>query len=1325
MFNIVGNTTSGTIKPLRKNTGTEQDQDLYALGMNGAMNVPAYMMTNMVYESGMVGGSQQAPGSDEPDLVLLETFSKSENDQGPNFIAKAEGSITKKTVDFNKGNVKTAYFNNKSKYPVLFNINKVLYSLSPKTGTAINDVAPKDLLTNFQTNCNRFNIYAKIYETNSYEPVKIDSVLGRQTVRAMVFVYELGQLEVAFGFVNNFDEYVAMFNSGDQAYLDNVLEFKKFINGNEKIKQALFKSGEEISDLDEASIKGNTGEAIIGLYAQFKAGMVGKSDLKNISDGTKIMIRQAIKPEDTGKVKNLPAVIEAKKILYCMRDIDGNRINKDLQLDGSWNSGDAFDVALSNIAPGGVIDSNAAKILIGKCADEMNKIENILNLNDSNKILSTVSTAVRKGLLKTFNEIKGNSNLSEADKLVLMDKDVVEKYMVQLSGVDENKAKMKLGLAREVYNKVMLLPQDDQSSVFQGKVNENVLNGIDQAIKDGKYTEAFNNAKQAVNDGYNEYVRLMAKAYTDKFNELASQVEAIKADQKGAQEVLDGMRDQITASLSAVKDKYVLVVGEGEGNGAIIGTPPKLSGDYMLDLNAILKKKSDDIRLFMEAGPILQDIEAMRQKINEAVETDVNDKSKNDRAEFEGIRQKLEYIGSQPKDVEKLSEKYTAIGIAGAKIYDVLMTKLETCKDKPYYQMLKDKFDEHIKYFKEQLDAKINSLGGGKLPINVGMWNPPAELNRTTTFGLTPILSGNDVTRVRKNDQGRYIIIPNQGNGGTLGFGYDFWPLIAKDNPDKGTFGMNVQNRTGKNSISKDFSLAVNFDPGMCKLGAFEGDLKDIFGVLKVRPTFYFNYGHNGEFKTNRLEASGSLAVGLSDPLHIKDFALIKYFGLTLAYSGQSALGGNDIMDVADGSYNNYWEAANRNIYLKTEILLAPRTQSGFFDYANLYLKNNLGNDPYNPYVSSREKYRFGGIFGFGKGRGTLGVEGYNSPSYYTGDPTAKKMDLDAVLKYSIVNWDNKKSGEEKKSVVVTLNAFSTGIVGWINRGYNMAPIGVGVSVHVTLPHNIKINGSYEGVIRNRKVKSGPVDKVIPGQQTRTALWDGISIDVAGGPYQTTNTITLDVNDRTYASMDPNYKPKIIIDASSVNYMKRGLISGAIGDAALTAWEDGGSAPVKLYIKSVKLIDRAHNNQIYGLDASGNWVPLTGDQPVPAPELLMNGTREFTLPEALWQSTTGDGRINVYAVVEYGADVSSIPDKNALKKYTSGNNRVLVWDPDEGVMAVYNNRVWWEGHNDNDTNNKIYVDSYDPTQPYDPNSNIYYVGVRKLAPISLGTTLKY
>ncbi len=223
---------------------------------------------------------------------------------------------------------------------------------------------------------------------------------------------------------------------------------------------------------------------------------------------------------------------------------------------------------------------------------------------------------------------------------------------------------------------------------------------------------------------------------------------------------------------------------------------------------------------------------------------------------------------------------------------------------------------------------------------------PAKGKKEANTWGITPLIT---------EDQNR--------NGGTVGANVDLWRLMSKD--DKGTFDFGVENRMGKdlstnkNMLSKDLNVYAYIDPGVCKIGTFNRNLK-FLGELQIRPTVDLNYGYNSEFKTNRLDGFGSFAMGLNKPFQSDKFKLVNYFGFTVAYSGSAALSGKK-MDVLLGNYEDNGEAADRELSVKTEIRFAPKPGSSIFDFADIYMKNNLGRDPFNPYLTSREKFRLGG----------------------------------------------------------------------------------------------------------------------------------------------------------------------------------------------------------------------------------------------------------------------------------------------------------------------------------------------------------------------------
>jgi hypothetical protein len=101
-------------------------------------------------------------------------------------------------------------------------------------------------------------------------------------------------------------------------------------------------------------------------------------------------------------------------------------------------------------------------------------------------------------------------------------------------------------------------------------------------------------------------------------------------------------------------------------------------------------------------------------------------------------------------------------------------------------------------------------------------------------------------------------------------------------------------------------------------------------------------------------------------------------------------------------------------------------------------------------------------------------------------------------------------------------------------------------------------------------------------------------------------------------------------------------------------------------------------------------------------------------------------------------------DKATVKQFSLGFNPAITYDPNTGVMDTYNKKVSWEeqttgkgkdkkewpAYHWDTLNNKPEADRqsvipYDPTLPYNPKTNKYYVNLKKLAPISLESTLSY
>lgn len=615
--------------------------------------------------------------------------------------------------------------------------------------------------------------------------------------------------------------------------------------------------------------------------------------------------------------------------------------------------------------------------------------------------------------------------------------------------------------------------------------------------------------------------------------------------------------------------------------------------------------------------------------------------------------------------------------------------------------------------------SKINdTTTTGKLPgYAAGMWNPETaeeKKKEAGSFGLHP-----------------YITNVSKYEGATLGLNVDLWSLMVKKDAlkDNMKFDMTIQDKIGNDSngnmtLCKDALVSLDFDSNMRTIWKPEGKLNDWFGEFQGRVILNGQYGYNAESNVHRFSTSmSSLTLGLADPFHLGRFSLVKGLFYTWAYTGSSAIGGNSD-DVLQGNLNAFGEAASGSLYGKFEMLLAADSGSSVFKFANFYLKHRIANDMLKATVYSGEDVRAGLLLGLG--RGTISSEFYNSPAYYEGDPYRNNIDMDLSVNYKLWDWASK---DGKRTIDITGCAYTTEVMGWINRGYDMPPIGLKGMFNLHFP-GIDVFFTAEGTVKGKKVSKGVLDKVETKSYTSSEQWEGIAIRTDGSAYQASKTVTITGAPKSFTVIDPNNKPKMVINApADVRYMTRSLIVGETGESALPAnWNLGTVSPVKIYIKSVKIKDKI-NNKVYALDTTGQWKEIPTDLSEPAPDLtganiaFAGGSQSFTLPEAVWQSERGDGRMDVDAIVEYGADVSKV-DKSAVQRYSTGSSPIKVYDPNWGIMNIYNNSVKWPGYNYSDPNREE-VDPYDPTLPHDPDTNPYYAGLKKLEPIPLNVQVTY
>jgi len=729
----------------------------------------------------------------KPDMQILEDFSTSDDSQSPYLMDKTleKGFFTPKMVNLKpkQGMVSLivngsadmllpmvlGYFSDPA-HPVLYNVNIVLDALKFKQPGAIKEQTdPAKLLHDFQLLCKKNGIFAKHFEhtqsvrtrpaawvamTKKYpdaeklangdivQPIDDDTVLGRQTVRAMVFVYELGQLMIKFGMISLTPEeakagmtpdqkYALIFSKYPTLFQKKLLEFKTFINTNPLVKTEIL-GGAELTDPGIANVRGNTGEAIIALH---KSAKVGPQSLANIRTQTLIMRYQTIKRTQVGDdYPNLPGVIEAKKILFAI----GFPGAKD-DTGGDW--GDDFDAVLkafqqqNGIPQVSEINQATATALLDKAKAKIAEVKTILD--DALKTpragkLKNVAIEKVNSWKKAFdfimteeNNINTDTHLSPAEKkrridlLVPNDLDAINRQIIvpfeaEISGDLATKARRKLALAREIFGMVQLAQADDMkknnnkldsiSEAFNAEVNKEKLDAEEKRVNDpaadnAARNEAIRNLDSYISKGYKEYVRLRSKIYKKDFDATKTAINAISASDSKAQEKLDKLMQYVTNDLTKESELYREGYKMATNDGFDV-TPYKLkSPDYdIATLFRLLTAKSVEIQNNKNKGPLEDDLKLMRQKIDNAVKIDINNKDNNDIKEFQRVLKNL-------NDLANLDQPgiYSTLNLACDKINEVY-AKIMNDQKAPYFTVIMDKFNAHVTYLKDILAAKIAGI---------------------------------------------------------------------------------------------------------------------------------------------------------------------------------------------------------------------------------------------------------------------------------------------------------------------------------------------------------------------------------------------------------------------------------------------------------------------------------------------------------------------------------------------------------------------------------------------------------------------------------------
>jgi hypothetical protein len=418
--NIPGvNGASGATSNVQADTSSVKEK-AYQIAYK-LLEVPMYVLT-----FALGGGELQAatiPGDSGPTVEQLDKLYKFITDPS---IKMFEGltnrekyqykGMTNRIANFGKGvNVNlfdTSIAGTSDTVPGIIS-NMVLRIESKTTGGAIKDFAK--MFKDFQTAARNNGIYAMCYDcvdskgrkNPTYDLIKPDSILGSQTTSAVLFVYELGELAVEFGLVDNFQQYLDLFHKAkpgkdaksagtpDPAFARIILLFKQFVKDNEV---RILGNGVTLYKPETSQIigptKAGTGEigaadAIIAVYRLYRQGMIVKPSLDNIAltkdpKYDKLMIKKVIKRADIATYGAQKAVAEAKLILsYCpYMDASGNSVTyKGDMSGGTWD--DNFNAALKAATGSEVIDADTAIRLLQIAQARLDYVKSVINMKDN------------------------------------------------------------------------------------------------------------------------------------------------------------------------------------------------------------------------------------------------------------------------------------------------------------------------------------------------------------------------------------------------------------------------------------------------------------------------------------------------------------------------------------------------------------------------------------------------------------------------------------------------------------------------------------------------------------------------------------------------------------------------------------------------------------------------------------------------------------------------------------------------------------------------------------------------------------------------------
>ena len=709
----------------------------------------------------------------DDELIELDNLANSETDKANNksFL----NDITKKPVKNSKGEetIKpwTIFFSDRTgkklyieqsilpyfrseKYPLLVTISKILSSLDPNPAASFGTPQElSDMFRNYQTNCNRYNIYALLREDkkNPYQLIKIDGILGRQTAKSMVFVYELGQLAVRFQIVKSFRDYVDIFNNKS----NQKLKFKDIVKRIEDIGTRLQQSGttllngEKIDNMT-GDIMNNVGNLIIELHAITNindANLQNIAAQKNKSDDKSVLVLPYIKQSDAMEGTNYPAMREAKMLLHVLGLYLPDAPSIDI-FDGTWDS--IFDKALKDFGiTNKIIDSNAAAALIKKGQDEYAKVKATaedlyLKVNDKKEIEGGKKTEIRTKLDNISNNYEGNSNKPETIAKSIIELRKINQDANGLLGTINKKGFLDLHkLLSKKYEDLTntVVPQAGDLVKTEEKTEINqmgpVIDAIGKRIDKDEWKEHGIEIKKSIDDVNKNCSFYIVNLLIRIFNKKAAEIEAaiksidldsLPEDDKEFENAINRDKKTIGEMNNEIgKLNGIITTLEGENLDAERLEKTRSAVKGLFETSNAKSKEIDDLVLFL---PLIKQRRKLVRMVNDAI-SEVSAFTNSD--ELKNVRQILsDAYTSKVKDDYKvvadqkqmfnknnITAELKTVNEPGRQANAILSLAqdLTMITDEKRKGFLATKITPEIKRLIDAIDARITGLNYGAVDI--------------------------------------------------------------------------------------------------------------------------------------------------------------------------------------------------------------------------------------------------------------------------------------------------------------------------------------------------------------------------------------------------------------------------------------------------------------------------------------------------------------------------------------------------------------------------------------------------------------------------------